>query len=276
MKRPFCSVVCATYQRSHLLTRSIECYNRSKFPLDRLEVVVVDDGSTDYTGPLMQNFHTSIDVKYVKLRKFGNVWRDCAAVINHGIRIATGEYVLLTHPEVMPGRESIAWCVEAGLPGDYYSCCKPYYLTQRDQERLDTVDWRGEGPLAVRKIEGFYDDEQHKSGNTAYAPRMVEASPDWRSFVFGGCRRQVWKALGGFVSTQLWGACDLVWNSRRHVLGIIDRCGVADDTYCTHQNHDDPKTNVPTPRDLEAAHNEAKKICLDPKLLVYPHIDELW
>ena len=276
MKRPFCSVVCATYQRSHLLTRSIECYNRSKFPLDRLEVVVVDDGSTDYTQPLMQNFHTSIDVKYVKLRKFGNVWRDCAAVINHGIRIATGEYVLLTHPEVMPGRGSIAWCVEAGTAGDYYSCCKPYYLTQRDQDRLGTVNWINEGPLAVRKIEGFYDDEQHKSGNTAYAPRAVEKSPDWKSWVFGGCRRSVWKSIGGMLESTKWGSVDLLWHMRRHTLGIIDRCGMADDTFVVHQNHDDPAKNVPTPRDLEAAHAEAAAVKMVRDNLVWPAVDNLW
>lgn len=276
MKRPYCSVVMATYQRSHLLTRSIVCYNRSKFPLDRLEVVIVDDGSTDYTGPLMQNFHTSIDVKYVKLRKFGNVWRDCAAVINHGIRIATGEYILLTHPEVMPGRESVAWCAEAGMAGDNYSCCKPYYLTERDQERLDTVDWINEGPLAVRKIEGFYDDEQHQGGNPAYAPRAVEKSPDWRSWVFGGCRRSVWKALGGMIETQKWGSVDLVWDCRRRNLGILDRCGLSDDTFCVHQNHNDPNTNVPTPRDLEAAHAEAGMVDLNPESLRYPAVSHLW
>lgn len=276
MNRPLCSVVMATYQRGHLLGRSIACYNRSRFPLDRLEVVVVDDGSTDYTLPLMQNFHTSIDVKYVKLRKFGNAWRDCAAVINHGIRIATGEFVLLTHPEVMPGRESIAFCTDAGSGGDYYACCKPYYLTPQDQERLDTVDWINEGPLAVRKITDFYEQHETGVGNAAYAPKMVEASPDWRSFVFGGCRRSVWKALGGFCETSRWGACDLVWDCRRRILGILDRCGQADETFCAHQNHDDPSKNVPTPRDLEAAHAEAKMVDLSPGALRWPAVDNLW
>jgi GT2 family glycosyltransferase len=276
MPRPLVSVVFATYQRGHLLGRSIECYNRSRFPLDRLEVVVVDDGSSDYTAPLMGNFHTAIDVKYVKLRKFGNVWRDCAAVINHGIRVSTGDVVVLTHPEVMPGRDSLQWCADAAAGRDgVYACCKPYYLSRRDQERIDTVDWVNGGPLAVRRVEGFYDDPEPGS-NHAFSPKVVEQTPEWESWVFGGLSRHSWRVLGGMVETRLWGSVDLAFHMRRFRLGIKTATGKADDTICVHQNHDDPALNTPTPRDLNAAHAEAATVDMDPAKLVYPAVDHLW
>lgn len=35
MSRPLCSVVMATFQRAHLLRRSLECYQRQDFDNDR-------------------------------------------------------------------------------------------------------------------------------------------------------------------------------------------------------------------------------------------------
>lgn len=276
MKRPLCSVVMATYNRAHLLWRSVYCYNGSRFPLDRLEVVVVDDGSADETRTICERFHPYIDVKYVLLRKPAGLWRDCAAVINHGLRIATGDYILLTHPEVMPGRDSIAHCVEAGMRPQTYSCCKPYYLRPRDQERLDDVDWLGVGPLAVRQINGFYDDHDENQP-PGFTPRKVEASPDWRSWVFGGCGRSTWKWLGGMIESQKWGSVDLIWDERRRRLGIEDACGLAETTYCVHQNHDRPG-DTPTPRDLKAAHEEAAAAMSSEEKgrLQYPVINALW
>lgn len=275
MTRPLCTVAFATYQRGHLLARSVECYNRSRFPLGRLEVVVVDDGSTDDTAAVCERFDPRIRVVYLRLRKPAGLWRDCAAVLNHGLRAAAGSVVLLTHPEVMPGRDTLQACCDAARPG-VYACAKPYYLSPRDQTLIDTVGWREQGVLAVRDIPGFYDLDQPTPCNEDYRPRAIEAAPVWESWVFGGHDRATWKRLGGLVETTAWGSVDLLWLQRRHLLGLANATVQGDDTLCCHQNHDAPATNVVTPRDMDLCHRQAADAGLTAETAAFPAVDHLW
>ena len=282
--KPLCAVVMATFDRAHLLARSIECYNRMDFPLDRFELVVVDDHSRDETRSLMGRLAPTVRWTYVTVGPKAEGWRDCAAVVNAGIRATTAEHVILTHPEVLPGRRSVAACVEAlGAARWRYACCKPYYLTRRDQERIDTVPWREEGPLAVRKIDGFYDQAQHATTHPDYTPWAVEAvgAPGfrlraWESWVFGGCSRETWRKLGGMIETQRWGTVDILFHRRRDRLGIANHTCAAADTFVVHCNHDDPARNVPTPRDMDAAVDEGRLFdSATPADWMYPAVDHL-
>jgi hypothetical protein len=242
---------------------------------------------TDDTQGLVYDFCADNDMRYVVLTPGPKreKWRDCGAVLNYGIRAAAGDYILLTHPEVMPGRRSVAECVSrlaafevdrkwwggsrswltdkdhplpidrGPVPFGMYACCKPYYLTPRDQERIDTVDWLNTGPLAVRQIEGFYEHEQHKNGNPDYSPWSIESigkpgapHTHWLSWVFGGCSRKTWRMMGGMLETGKWGSVDVAFVQRRRTLGIANHTCIEDDTLCCHQNHDDPAKNVITPR----------------------------
>ena len=267
MPRPLCSVVMATYNRCHLLERSLQCYARQDFPMDRFELIVIDDHSEDDTQELVHDFCHDHDMKYT-IPTTGpkkEAWRDCGAILNSGIRASTGEHIILTHPEVLPGRKSVATCVEVlqmyessrrhsqtpDLWTGCYACCKPYYLSPRDQERIDTVDWLNEGPLAVRKIDGFYEEQP---GHPDYQPRAIESvgtggpHTHWLSWVFGGCSRRTWREIGGMLETNTWGAVDVAFVQRRKTLGIVNHTCTDDDTLCVHQNHDDPTKNVVTPR----------------------------
>lgn len=273
--KPFCSVVMVSYNRADLLCRSVSCYNKSNFDLSKLEIVVVDDGSTDHTSKICELFDSKIEVKYVKLRKPDGLWRDCAVNINHGIRICSGHHILLTHPEVMVGRDTIAQFCDNSKDWQY-TCAKPYYLSARDQERLDTVNWMEEGPLAVRKIEGFYEVMQHAHGNPDYTPWAIESvgKPNgrhktWDSWVVGGYTRDTMKKLGGWIETKNWGTTDLVQLGRRHILGIPNVTLIDDSTLCVHQNHD-------APRNIDKAHAEAGAMSTNPYDLVYPATNNLW
>lgn len=261
MPQPVVSVVFATFNRAHLLRRSLACYRRQHLPLDQLEIIAVDDDSTDDTAALLYDYGEFLNIKTIKLRKSPSVgWRDCAAVLNCGIRCAAANIVLITHPEVMVGRTTLTDAVEAltARPDVYYAG-KPYYLSPADQAALDTVPWFEEGPLAVRKLPNFY--EQHEApdapGHPPFKPRRVEAAETWESWVFGGFTRSTWRRLGGLEETPTWGTVDLNLLGRRAVLRIPTCSSKRESALCVHQNHDDPTTNVLTPRDLDLAHRAA-------------------
>jgi len=289
----------STFERGHLLARSLACYERSE-GLDvrrDLELVVVNDHSTDMTSALVADWSHRTGIRATVVLPCPKYvgWRDCGAVINAGIRASTGQYVLLTHPEVMVGRQSVATCVgvlasfESGRYGHMeesirqypfgpYACCRVYYLSPRDQERLDTVPWKDEGVLAVRQVAGFYDEDAN--GNPDYTHRATDVVaqpgsrlPTWESWVFGGMSRETWKRLGGMLETQAWGSVDVAFRHRRQTLGIPNHTCPGDDTIVLHQNHD-RSGDVPTDRDMNAWVKELKDFPLnDATKLVYPQVD---
>lgn len=288
--RPTVSIVLASYQRSHLLTRSLACYYKQDFPKEEVELVVVDDSSSDGTDKLVRNWSHDTGIRAVTLTPHPKTtgWRDCGAVLNYGIRASAGEFVLLTHPEVMPGRASVRRCVDAlasyqsrhaNLMG-LYTSCRIYYLSPREQELLDTVDWYGKGPLAVRDIPRFYEDDVNGHQDFNHRSTDMVAQPGsriacWHSWVFGGHSRETWKRLGGFLNSNEWGSCDVAWNMRRHVLGIPNHTCPEEDTICTHQNHDLPG-DVITDRSESKWREELKGVDFsDPRKMRFPFVDEL-
>lgn len=296
MSRPLVSVVLATYQRAHLLARSLHAYEHQEFDNDRFELVVVDDHSTDDTRDLVMDWSrtTGIAATVVTTGPKTAAWRDCGAVINAGIRASRGTHVLMTHPEVLPGRQSAVACVreleafeklrhdsdnDPRLFG-LYACCKVYYLSYREQELIDTVEWRTKGALAVRDIEGFY--ELDTNGHPDYSHRATDKVaqpgspyPSWESWVFGGCSRETWKRLGGMCVSTRWGSVDVAFTHRRRTLGIPNHTCPSENTIVCHQNHDLPG-NVITDRDMNGWVEELKSYPLgDRRKMCWPEIDEL-
>lgn len=299
MTRPLVSVVMATYQRAHLLARSLHAYEHQDFDNSRFELVVIDDHSTDGTRDLVLDWSKRTGIRAVVLTESPKTqaWRDCATVLNAGIRASFGEHVLLTHPEAIPGRRSVAACVEQlaafeqvwlaepaaqpRKPFGLYACCRIYYLSPREQELIDTCSWREKGALAVRDINGFY--ELDTNGHPDFSHRATDRvaqpgsrMPVWESWVFGGCSRQTWKRLGGMLESKQWGSVDVAFSARRRTLGIPNHTCPADDTICVHQNHDDPTKNVPTDRDMDKWVKELKDYPLtDRAKMCHPYVDNL-
>jgi glycosyltransferase involved in cell wall biosynthesis len=81
---PRVSIVIPTYNRSGIVRRAIDSVLAQTYA--DLEVVVVDDGSTDDTRAVLENYESR--VRYVRQENAGP-----AAARNHGMRVARGEFI---------------------------------------------------------------------------------------------------------------------------------------------------------------------------------------
>lgn len=86
---PLISVIIPAYNYAHLLPRALE----SVLPQQTadVELIVVNDGSTDHTGAVLADYAA----RYARLRVIEQVNAGAAAARNHGIRVARGAYALL-------------------------------------------------------------------------------------------------------------------------------------------------------------------------------------
>jgi glycosyltransferase involved in cell wall biosynthesis len=80
------SVIIPTYNRVQLVQEAIESVLRQSYR--DVEIIVVDDGSTDDTEIMLRRF--SSDIRYIKQANQG-----VNAARNHAVRLAQGEYIAL-------------------------------------------------------------------------------------------------------------------------------------------------------------------------------------
>jgi glycosyltransferase involved in cell wall biosynthesis/predicted O-methyltransferase YrrM len=86
--RPIISVVIPTYNSALTIIQAIDSVLNQTF--NNLEIIVVDDGSTDNTRNVIDSYITSGSITYLYQENKG-----CGAARNAGINIAKGEYIAL-------------------------------------------------------------------------------------------------------------------------------------------------------------------------------------
>jgi glycosyltransferase involved in cell wall biosynthesis len=94
------SVVISTYQRAELLPELIAALERQAFPLDDLEVVIVDNGSTDGSFDVLQRLARSSSLRMKPVRLERN--EGSSGGRNAGWRAASGDIVAFTDDDCLP------------------------------------------------------------------------------------------------------------------------------------------------------------------------------
>ena len=98
--RPLVSVVMPTYNGERFIAAALESVRRQHD--DGIELVIVDDGSTDDTLDIVRRFAEVMPIRLVTPGRIGN-W---VAATNLGLREAVGHWACLLHQDDLwlPGR----------------------------------------------------------------------------------------------------------------------------------------------------------------------------
>jgi cellulose synthase/poly-beta-1,6-N-acetylglucosamine synthase-like glycosyltransferase len=101
---PAVSVIVAARNEEELIHRCLVALDRQIFPKNKLEIIIVDDRSTDTTGEIIDQFIAGKEKfkKVVTSKEIGSLKGKSNAIAN-AIEIAEGEIILTTDADCAPG-----------------------------------------------------------------------------------------------------------------------------------------------------------------------------
>ncbi|MFB8115765.1 glycosyltransferase family 2 protein [Streptomyces sp. NPDC055962] len=109
---PDVTVVIGAYEAMPYLIRCLESVEAQTLPADRIEIVAVDDGSTDGTGEYLEEFaaRTAIEMRVVRQENSGGP----SGPRNVGLGLARGRYVFFLDADDYFGEEALERMVAMG------------------------------------------------------------------------------------------------------------------------------------------------------------------
>jgi len=96
------TVVVPTHNRAQVLAQTLHALQRQTVPAEEMEVLVIDDGSTDETPAVVES------MKAAQIRYIRQEHRGAGAARNRGLALARGEIVLFLDDDIVPCPELVA------------------------------------------------------------------------------------------------------------------------------------------------------------------------
>ncbi|MFI2782838.1 glycosyltransferase family 2 protein [Streptomyces sp. ALB3] len=109
---PDVTVIIGAYEAMPYLIRCLESVEAQTLPAGRMEIVAIDDGSTDGTGEYLEEFaaRTAIDMRVVRQENSGGP----SGPRNRGLGLARGRYVFFLDADDYFGEEALERMVAMG------------------------------------------------------------------------------------------------------------------------------------------------------------------
>lgn len=110
MLNPQLSIIIPTYNRKNILLKTLDGFKHQTARAGILEILVIDDGSTDGTGAAVSDFGSTSPIT---IRCFASPRKGQGAARNYGIREAKGALLLFGDDDIIPEQtlvaEHLAW-----------------------------------------------------------------------------------------------------------------------------------------------------------------------
>lgn len=180
---PTVSVIIPNYNGRRFLATCLEALRRQTYPRDRMEVILVDDASTDDSVPFVKAHFP--EVRVLRLPRNSGL----AAACNRGAALARGEVLILLNNDTEAEPQWVEALVEALRSHPWAGAAASKLLLF---DRRNVLHSAGDlvGIDGIPRNRGVWEEDRGQYDN--------------QRVVFGGCggavayRREVWEALGGF------------------------------------------------------------------------------
>lgn len=128
-KTPLVSILVATYNQASFLRQALDSLLSQTLPRDRMEVVVINDGSTDGTSALLDRYAHDFRVLFRENRGL-------VATCNEGLALARGDYFARLDSDDFASPHWIERLLTV-LEGDRAACC-----VYPDRYEITDGEWR--------------------------------------------------------------------------------------------------------------------------------------
>jgi glycosyltransferase involved in cell wall biosynthesis len=102
---PYLSIIIPTCNRRSVLKQCLESVAAQRFPLDKIEVLVVDDASDDETQSFLQQYHPPFSFQHMRQEKR----QGPGAARNRGVLKAKGNIVVFLNDDAVLHRDALAY-----------------------------------------------------------------------------------------------------------------------------------------------------------------------
>ena len=125
---PVFSVIIPTFNRQGVLADCLDALARQTGGPQILEVIVVDDGSSDGTEPFCRNFRPTYSFQYLRQLNAG-----AGAARRRGVKHARGEYLLFFNDDTIPASDLLLqhWKAHQDRPNERQACWEIFGFPQR-------------------------------------------------------------------------------------------------------------------------------------------------
>lgn len=181
---PLISVVVAARDEEKNISLCIQSLLNQDYPLDKYEIIIVDDFSTDKTAELIKKFESSVtNLKYLSsnANEQGNIISYKREAIQTGINASKGEYILLTDADCTVPTSWITTYSEQFIKEDCVFIGGPVIISDKEQNLL--TSFQGLDMIGMMVITGA----GYQSGNQLLANGANM-----------GFSKQVFNDLGGY------------------------------------------------------------------------------
>lgn len=129
---PFVSIVIPVYNAQDTIEAVINACLKQEYPKQKLEIIVVDDGSTDRTREVVKRFA----VKYIYQERGGP-----AKARNKGWRESVGDIICFTDSDCIPSRDWVFSLISKFIRQDIGVVCGSYEIINKEGLLVDCI-WR--------------------------------------------------------------------------------------------------------------------------------------
>jgi len=188
---PKVSIMIPAHNEQFVIGKILERMTELTYPKDKLEVIVIDDGSTDATGEIADSYAGKY--KYIKVIHRPNGGEGKPAALNDGIRFATGEIILTFDADYYPQLDIVEKLVAPFVDPEVGAVQGRVTVLNEEESIVSKI-------VTLERIGGYRIDQQARD--------ELVLIPQYGGTV-GGFRREVLEKIGGWDPSMLTEDTDL-------------------------------------------------------------------